>query len=122
MHADTLEHPRDGALMVRVPAGPFLMGLPTSDLLAEEHETPQRTVTLRAFWIDVYPVTNLRFGLFLAAGGYEQEEWWTPEGWAWRQRHRVHAPKMWGVAGWDGPEQPVAGVSWYEADAYARWA
>jgi formylglycine-generating enzyme required for sulfatase activity len=122
MHAETFEHPRDGAVMARVPAGPFLMGLPEADLLAEEHEKPQRTVTLSAFWIDVYPVTNLRFGLFVAAGGYEEEAWWAPEGWLWKCRRRVRLPRMWGEAGWDGPEQPVAAVSWYEADAYARWA
>jgi formylglycine-generating enzyme required for sulfatase activity len=124
MRYETLEHPRDGSPMVLVPAGPFLMGLPDRDLLAEEHEKPQRTVELSAFWIDVYPVTNARFGLFLAAGGYDDPAWWHPDGWAWRQkgRRRIRQPAMWGQGGWDGPDQPVAGVSWYEADAYARWA
>jgi formylglycine-generating enzyme required for sulfatase activity len=108
--------------MVLVPEGAFLMGLPETDLLAEDHEKPLREVVLSAFWIDVFPVTNARFALFLDAGGYDDERWWASEGWLWRQRHRVGKPRMWGVAGWDGPDQPAAGVSWYEADAYARWA
>jgi len=108
--------------MVLVPAGSFRMGLPDTDLLAEEHEKPERTIELSAFWVDVYPVTNARFARFLAAGGYEDPRWWTPEGWLWRCRTRTRQPSMWDDPGWDGPDQPVAGVSWYEADAYARWA
>jgi formylglycine-generating enzyme required for sulfatase activity len=121
-HHDTLEHPRDGSLMVLVPAGPFLLGLPDDDLLADSHEKPQRLVELPAFWIDVYPVTNARFARFLDAGGYDREEWWSAEGWEWRRRTDTRAPALWGESGWDAPEQPAAGVSWYEADAYARWA
>ncbi len=122
MHTETREFPPDGALMVLVPAGPFIMGQPANAFLAEDHEKPQRTVHLSAFWIDVYPVTNSRFGRFLHAGGYDQQQWWTPEGWDWKCRQRVGQPAQWGQAGWDGADQPVAGVSWYEADAYARWA
>jgi formylglycine-generating enzyme required for sulfatase activity len=108
--------------MVLVPEGSFLMGLPDRDLLAEEHEKPERQVYLSAYWIDVYPVTNGRFHLFLAARGYEESKWWTPEGWAWKCRLDIQQPEMWEQSGWDGRDQPVAGVSWYEADAYARWA
>jgi formylglycine-generating enzyme required for sulfatase activity len=121
-HHDTLEHPRDGSLMVLVPAGSFLMGLPEDDLLADPHEKPSRLVELPAFWIDVYPVTNARFARFLDAGGYDREDWWCAAGWEWRCRTDVRAPALWGQSGWDAPEQPAAGVSWYEADAYARWA
>jgi iron(II)-dependent oxidoreductase len=122
MSFDTLEHPRDGSPMVLVPAGPFVMGAAENDFLAEPHEKPQRTITLAAFWIDLYPVTVARFLRFLDAGGYDEPHWWSTEGWAWRQEENVTHPKMWDQAGWDGPDQPVAGVSWYEADAYARWA
>src|SRR5262249_50879364 len=84
MHCETLEHPKDGSPMVLIPAGAFRMGLPENDFLAEEHEKPQRLVFLAAFWMDIYPVTNARFGQFIEAGGYEQPAWWTAEGWEWR--------------------------------------
>lgn len=122
MNRETFEHPRDGSLMVQVPAGPFLMGLPENDLLAEDHEKPTRRVVLAAYWIDVYPVTNARFARFRDDGGYKRPEFWSADGWKWLQRAGVDAPAQWGQAGWDAPEQPAAGVSWYEADAYARWA
>jgi formylglycine-generating enzyme required for sulfatase activity len=121
MNCDSLEHPRDRSPMVLVPAGPFLMGLPSRDLFAETHEKPQRQITLSAFWIDVYPVTNARFDLFFTAGGYDDPQWWSLDGWAWKTRRRIRRPALWGQAGWDGGNQPVAGVSWYEADAYARF-
>jgi iron(II)-dependent oxidoreductase len=122
MHPSTVEHGPDGAIMVLIPAGPFLMGLPENDLLAEDHEKPPRQVELDAYWIDVYPVTNGRYARFLEAGGYDRQELWAPAGWEWKCRQGVTRPALWGEAGWDAPEQPAAGVSWYEADAYARWA
>lgn len=118
----TQEFEPDGSLMVLVPAGPFTMGLPVSCFLAEEHETPERQVQLSAFWIDVFPVTNARYRRFIEAGGYEQSHWWTPAGWAWKNQRNIRHPEQWGVLGWDGAEQPAAGVSWHEADAYCRWA
>jgi formylglycine-generating enzyme required for sulfatase activity len=122
MQYDTRVHQPDGSLLVLIPAGPFLMGLPESDFLAEDHEKPQRRVDLPAYWIDVYPVTNACYARFLEAGGYERREFWTAAGWEWKRRERVWHPLMWGEPGWDGGAQPVAGVSWFEADAYARWA
>jgi formylglycine-generating enzyme required for sulfatase activity len=118
---ESIEHPRDGSPMVLIPAGPFRMGLPDNDLFAEDHEKPERTVELAAYWIDLYPVTNARFQRFLDAGGYGQSQWWTAAGWEWRQRTGTQRPAQWGEPGWDGGEQPAAGVSWYEAAAYARW-
>src|SRR2546427_6938435 len=122
MSFETCEHARDGSPMVLVPAGSFLMGLPDKDLFALAHEKPQREVYLSAFWIDVYPVTNARFSLFLSKGGYDQSEWWSKEGWGWKVQRGIQRPAMWREPGWDGPDQPAAGISWYEADAYARWA
>jgi formylglycine-generating enzyme required for sulfatase activity len=122
MPHETFEHPKDGSPLVLVPAGIFLMGQAHNDFLAEDHEKPMREVYLGAFWIDIYPVTNARFARFLEAGGYEQPTWWSADGWAWKNRLQWRQPLQWGQPGWDGPDQPVAGVSWYEADAYARWA
>jgi iron(II)-dependent oxidoreductase len=119
---ETLEHPQDGSPLVLVPAGPFLMGLPGNDLFAEDHEKPLREISLAAYWIDIYPVTNARFGKFVMAGGYDDAEWWSRAGWEWKKEAGVHEPLQWREPGWDGPDQPVAGVSWYEAEAYAHWA
>lgn len=115
-------HPLDGAKMVFIPPGTFLMGCPLDDIFAKEHEQPQRTVFLSAYWMDVYPVTNARYKRFLEDGGYENRDCWTREGWEWRATECITAPLAWNKAGWDSPQQPVAGVSWYEAAAFARWA
>jgi formylglycine-generating enzyme required for sulfatase activity len=115
-------HPVDGAKMVFVPAGTFLMGRPAADILAKPHEVPQRTVFLSAYWIDVYPVTNARYRRFLDEGGYEFQDYWDEEGWDWKRENGVTAPTAWNRPGWNEPNQPAAGVSWHEASAYARWA
>ncbi|MGD8856776.1 MAG: formylglycine-generating enzyme family protein, partial [Chloroflexota bacterium] len=100
-----------------VPAGPFTMG---SDVYSREK--PVHTVALDGFWLARYPLTNAQYRHFVEAGGYEQQRWWTEAGWRWRQSESVKHPGYWTDSHWNGDRQPVVGVSWYEADAFARWA
>jgi formylglycine-generating enzyme required for sulfatase activity len=65
-------------------------------------EAPPHRVSLPAFEIGRTPVTNSEYRAFLDATG-------TP------------APPWWGRAGFDGPEQPVVGVTWDDAASFARW-
>ena len=113
---------RDGSLLAVVREGPFYMGAAEDDVFVEEDEKPERQVQLESFLMDLVPVTNEMFERFIRDGGYERKELWDPAGWEWRLKNRIEQPQMWGVAGWNRPRQPAAGVSWYEADAYARWA
>jgi eukaryotic-like serine/threonine-protein kinase len=64
----TWTSPSDGATLVCVPAGEFLMGAATDDALARADEKPQHQVAVDAYWIDRTEVTNARFAQCLAAG------------------------------------------------------
>jgi formylglycine-generating enzyme required for sulfatase activity len=85
-------------------------------------ETPQHTVDVAAFDLAHYPVTNALYARFIASGGYETPEYWTPEGWAWRENVGRTAPLFWDDPKFAGDSRPVVGVSWYEAFAFTRWA
>ncbi|MDP6358467.1 MAG: SUMF1/EgtB/PvdO family nonheme iron enzyme [Planctomycetota bacterium] len=115
-------HPVDGAKMVLIPSGTFTMGMPEDDIFAKEHEKPSRTVFLFDYWIDVYPVTNLRFERFIEDSGYENRELWSEQGWNWKEDEELTAPAGWNRSEWNAPNQPTTGVSWHEAHAYCRWA
>ncbi|GLW53802.1 ergothioneine biosynthesis protein EgtB [Kitasatospora phosalacinea] len=118
---------------VLVPAGPFTMGTDTEPW-ALDNERPAHRVELPAFWLDTAPVSNGSYLRFLADGGYDDPRWWTPAGWAHRMSAGLEAPLFWQRDGGQWlrrrfgrvepvPEdEPVLHVSWYEADAYARWA
>lgn len=118
---------------VVVPCGSFVMGTSTEPW-ALDNERPAHDVHVPAFWIDTTPVTNADFVRFIADGGYRDPRWWSPAGWRYRQQSGVTAPKfwVWGGSGWlrhrfgrlesVEPDEPVLHVSYYEAEAYARWA
>ncbi len=112
----------DGAVMVYVPAGEFIMGSADSDSQAGSDEKPQHRVNLAGYWIDRTEVTNAQYRKFVDAGGYNQKQYWTEAGWAWKQQNNVTAPGCWGDSNLNQAQQPVVCVSWYEATAYARWA
>ena len=77
------------------------------------------------------PVTNAEYDAFIADGGYERPELWLSDGWTAVQQHGWRAPLYWETDGTAfglrgarprDPNAPVAHVSHFEADAYARWA
>jgi hypothetical protein len=69
-----------------------------------------------------YPTTNAQFMEFVAAGGYHNRGFWTLSGWGWRVANQITQPFFWDEPRFRVPSQPVVGVSWFEAIAYARWA
>jgi formylglycine-generating enzyme required for sulfatase activity len=91
--------PRDGAPVVAIPAGEFLMGSPDGEGEPEEH--PQRKVYLPAYLIDKTEVTWGQYGMFSKSTGTPLPE----------------AP-LWGRP----DDYPVTSVTWAEAAAFCEWA
>ncbi|MFQ5873996.1 MAG: SUMF1/EgtB/PvdO family nonheme iron enzyme, partial [Dehalococcoidia bacterium] len=114
-----------------VPAGPFLMGSDKKrDPDAYSDELPQHELTLSAYSIGKYPITNAQFAAFVDAEGYQERRYWM----------EAEAANVWqdgrAKGRWDDeprdrpadfgqpfnlPNHPVVGVSWYEALAFCRW-
>jgi hypothetical protein len=80
-----------------------------------------RKVSLQAFEIGKYPVTNQWYEEFIKAEGYKNELFWTQEGWKWLNETGSQEPVFWHDRRWKCPNSPVVGVSRYEADAFCRW-
>lgn len=133
----------DGAEMVFIPSGEFQMGssadeikqiwkevhefhgkiirarlekfkrskfpaVPSGRAMGPTHESfddeiPRHTIYLDAFYIDKYEVTNAQYRKFIEATGHRE-------------------PKYWNEPESNQPNQPVIGVSWHDAMAYATWA
>jgi iron(II)-dependent oxidoreductase len=96
--------------------GTFLMGA-AAEGFAYDNERPRHAVHTGAFRIARRPVSNASWLHFSEGGGYERREWWSEEGWAWKQEHDItHHPAI--AAG--HPQAPACHVSWFEAQAFAR--
>lgn len=96
---DTMLSEIDGAEMILLPDGWVKMGNP----IGAADERPVRNVFVQSFFLDKTEVTNAQYQRFLAASG-------RPE------------PRYWRDPRFDRPDQPVVGVTWNDAAAYARWA
>ncbi len=122
------EAPAAGPLMVRVPTSQPQLGAESG--FAYDNEKPVYTAAVPGFLIDRTPVTVGAYREFIADGGYDDARLWSRDGWAWRQQEQVERPMFWNADGqvrrFDRVEtpddaQPAMNVSWFEADAYARW-
>jgi gamma-glutamyl hercynylcysteine S-oxide synthase len=102
---------------------------------AYDNERSAHEVDLAPFWVDAAPVTNAAYLEFVEDGGYADPRLWAQAGWAHREQAGLEHPLGWrreGDGSWSRtrfgnidalpPEEPVQHVSWYEADAFARWA
>lgn len=94
-------------------------------------ERPRHAALLHPHAVASRPVTNGEWREFIADGGYKTPTLWLSEGWDWVRREGIAAPLYWSDDGsgftlagrraidWSAP---VAHISFYEADAFARWA
>jgi tRNA A-37 threonylcarbamoyl transferase component Bud32/cephalosporin-C deacetylase-like acetyl esterase len=121
-----------------VPTGMVLIaspGQPTSIFIPGLDHLP--SVSIPDFWIDRHEVTNREFKRFVDDGGYRREEFWreplVKDGKTltfdaavaqFRDATGRPGPSTWELGSYPAGQEayPVAGVSWYEASAYARWA
>jgi len=110
-------------IMVLVKGGKFMRGSSEDDADAYDDEKQQREIYLDDFWIGKYPVTNEEFKEFVDDGGYDKarKNMWSEEGWQWREENEIFGPEYWHDRKWNGPNFPVVGISWFEAEAYANW-
>lgn len=104
--------------MIQIPAGEFEIG--SDSVNALDNERCSNRVYLDTYYIDRYPVTCKQYRHFLQDGGYQKSQYWSRDGWVWLQSEQVHQPLYWhDDTAWDN--HPVCGVSFYEAEAYARY-
>ena len=133
--ADETGVPDDGAAtlgFVEYPGGIVEIGA-SGEGFCFDNERPRHKTWLEDFALADRLATNAEYAQFVAAGGYREPALWLSEGWAWRCANGIEAPMYWrqSEGEWleyrlDGegpllPNVPVTHVSYFEADAYARW-
>ena len=126
--------------MIKIPGGLFEMGfdiLTHKDRFAYDIEMPVHKVWLNDYLIDNTMVTNSDFLEFIKDGGYKNFRYWLDEGWHWVNNNGINSPMYWEQdesGSWfkcdfrgkrfieNFPNEPVTNISYFEADAYAKWA
>lgn len=82
---------------------------------------PVHSLELEAFSIMQMAVSNAQYAEFLQSGAYEEERFWTGMGWRWKKSKDSPLPAFWPDARFDASTQPIVGIAWYEALAFANW-
>lgn len=132
-----VRRPTPGSLAgdVAVPGGTWRLGSTQVDGFVFDNEKWAHETVLPPFRIARAPVTNADFAAFIEADGYRTREFWSDAGWMWREQRKAERPVYW-LPKRDGvwaarryrqteplaPHAPAVFVSWFEADAWCRWA
>jgi iron(II)-dependent oxidoreductase len=117
-----------------LPGGRFVLGALRNTGFHFDNEKWAHSVQVQPFRVARAPVTNGEYLEFVREGGYQRREWWSDEGWRWREEARAQAPLYWAQEGGAWRERSFAGwvslagglpvmhVNWHEANAYCRYA
>jgi iron(II)-dependent oxidoreductase len=118
-----------GLELVEIPSGECTIGA-AADGFAYDNERPRHRTDVRGYLIGRTPITNATYLTFVEGGGYERREWWSDEGWSWKEDYDITRPQAWTadlrsewrLSGLEPlhPDRPVVHISWFEADAFAR--
>jgi iron(II)-dependent oxidoreductase len=118
-----------GLEMAEVAGGECVVGA-YPEGFAYDNERPRHRTDVRGYLIGLGPITNATYLQFAEGGGYERREWWSDEGWSWKEQYDITRPAGWTAdrtAEWRlgrlvplDPHRPVVHVTWFEADAFAR--
>jgi len=121
--------PWTGLELVEIPPGECTCGV-DADGFAYDNERSRHRTDVRGYLLGRMPITNATYLRFVEGGGYERREWWSAEGWAWKEDYDITRPLAWTAdlaAEWRlgafeplDPHRPVVHISWFEADAFAR--
>ena len=118
---------------VKIDGGLYSMGY-SGNQYCYDIELPEHKVYLNDYKIDVFPITNGQYLEFIEDGGYNDFRYWLSDGWDKVQNDKWNAPMYWEKVDdiWMtndflgkreiNPNEPVCHVSFYEADAYSKWA
>ncbi len=97
-------------------------------------ELPEHKTYLKNFKMGIFPITNQEYLEFMNDGGYETYKYWLSDGWEKVKSNKWDSPMYWEKVNdeWHvrdflgirkiNPNEPVSHVSYYEADAYCKWA
>ena len=122
-----------GKKSVHIKGGIYNLGYNGKDY-CYDIELPEHKVFLNDYKIDVFPITNQQYMEFIEDGGYEMYKYWLSDGWEKVKTNKWNAPMYWEKIDdkWHvrdflgireiNPNEPVNHVSYYEAEAYCKWA
>lgn len=118
----------------QIPGGTFNLGATAQDGFVFDNEKWAHPVETAPFSIAKAAVSNADYLAFVEAGGYSKKEYWDDEGWMWREKVQLQHPLYWRQTSqgwhikqfdqWNAMPMNAAliHVSWFEAQAYCRWA